>query len=41
LFNSEHNELGEPDFSAIACTVNGSKLLVGDFINAVVAFAGV
>ena len=31
--------VGKPDFSAIAYTVNGSKLLVGDFINAVVAFA--
>jgi len=30
--------VGKPDFSAIAYTVNGSKLLVGDFINAVVAF---
>jgi len=30
--------VGKPDFSAIAFTVNGSKFLVGDFINAVVAF---
>lgn len=30
--------VGKPDFSAIAATVNGSKLLIGDFINAVVAF---
>ena len=30
--------VGKPDFSAIAFTVNGSKVLIGDFINAVVAF---
>src|SRR4051812_916970 len=30
--------VGKPDFSAIVFTVNGSKFLVGDFINAVVAF---
>ena len=29
--------LGSPDFSAIALTVNGSKLLVGDFLNALIA----
>ena len=29
---------GKPDFSAIAFEVNGSKFLVGDFINAVVSF---
>src|SRR5437016_4158419 len=29
---------GKPDFSAIVVTVNGSALLVGDFINAVIAF---
>src|SRR5271163_3429342 len=29
---------GKPDFSAIQFTVNGSKLLVGDFINALVSF---
>src|SRR4051812_5111490 len=29
---------GQPDFSAIAFTVNGSKFLIGDFVNAVVAF---
>ena len=29
---------GTPDFSAIVVTVNGSKLLVGDFMNAVIAF---
>jgi large conductance mechanosensitive channel len=30
--------VGEPDFSALVFTVNGSKFLIGDFINAVVAF---
>jgi large conductance mechanosensitive channel len=30
--------VGKPDFSAIQFTINGSKFLVGDFINAVVAF---
>lgn len=29
---------GKPDFSGIYFTVNSSKFLVGDFINAVVAF---
>ena len=29
---------GKPDFSAIAFEINGSKFLVGDFLNAVVAF---
>src|SRR5882672_6002556 len=29
---------GKPDFSAIVVTVNGSPLLVGDFINAVLSF---
>ena len=29
---------GKPDFSAIAFTVNGSKFLVGDFVNAIVSF---
>jgi len=29
---------GAPDFSGIALTVNGSKLLIGDFLNAVIAF---
>jgi len=29
---------GSPDFSSIALTVNGSKLLIGDFLNAVIAF---
>jgi large conductance mechanosensitive channel len=30
--------VGQPDFSAIQFTVNGSKFLIGDFINAIVAF---
>jgi large conductance mechanosensitive channel len=29
---------GVPDFSALFFTINGSKFLIGDFINAVVAF---
>lgn len=29
---------GSPDFSGIAVTINGSKLLIGDFLNAVIAF---
>jgi large conductance mechanosensitive channel len=29
---------GQPDFSAIQLTVNGSKFLIGDFVNAVVSF---
>jgi large conductance mechanosensitive channel len=29
---------GKPDFSAIQFTVNNSKFLVGDFVNAVVSF---
>lgn len=29
---------GKPDFSAIVFEVNGSKFLIGDFINAVFAF---
>jgi large conductance mechanosensitive channel len=29
---------GKPDFSAIQFEVNGSKFLVGDFVNAVVSF---
>jgi len=29
---------GQPDFSAIVFTVNGSRFLIGDFINAVIAF---
>jgi large conductance mechanosensitive channel len=30
--------VGAPDFSGIALTVNGSKLLIGDFMNAIIAF---
>ena len=30
--------VGQPDLSAIVFTVNGSKFLIGDFINAVLAF---
>jgi large conductance mechanosensitive channel len=30
--------VGKPDFSGIAFTVNGSKFLIGDFINALVSF---
>src|ERR1700686_3282630 len=29
---------GKPDFSAIVFEVNGSKFLVGDFLNALIAF---
>ena len=29
---------GQPDFSAIQFTVNGSKFLIGDFLNAIVSF---
>jgi large conductance mechanosensitive channel len=30
--------VGKPDFSALAFTVNNSKFLIGDFINALVSF---
>jgi large conductance mechanosensitive channel len=30
--------VGSPDFSSISMTLNGSKLLIGDFMNAVIAF---
>src|SRR5689334_20779358 len=30
--------VGKPDFSAIQFTINGSKFLIGDFINAIVSF---
>ena len=30
--------IGKPDFSAIVLTINGSQLLIGDFMNAVLAF---
>jgi large conductance mechanosensitive channel len=29
---------GKPDFSGIAITINGSKLLIGSFLNEVIAF---
>jgi large conductance mechanosensitive channel len=29
---------GKPDFSAIVFTINGSKFLIGDFINAIISF---
>ena len=31
--------VGAPDFSAIALTVNGSKVLIGAFLNEVLAFS--
>ena len=30
--------IGKPDFSAIVFEVNGSKFLVGDFLNALISF---
>ena len=30
--------VGAPDFSALTFTVNGSRFLIGDFINAVLSF---
>jgi large conductance mechanosensitive channel len=30
--------VGTPDFSALTFTINGSQFLIGDFINALVAF---
>jgi large conductance mechanosensitive channel len=30
--------VGQPDFSAITFTINNSKFLVGDFINALISF---
>ena len=30
--------VGTPDFSALVVTVNGSPLLIGDFLNAVISF---
>jgi large conductance mechanosensitive channel len=30
--------VGSPDFSRIAVQINGSKLLIGEFLNAVIAF---
>ena len=29
---------GQPDFSALYFTINGSKIMYGDFLNAVIAF---
>ena len=31
--------VGKPDFSSIQFTINRSKFLIGDFINAVVSFS--
>jgi large conductance mechanosensitive channel len=33
--------IGKPDFSALSFTVNGSRFLYGDFINAVVGFVSI
>ena len=33
--------VGKPDFSAVKFTINGGNFLIGDFINAVVAFVSV
>ncbi len=33
--------IGKPNFSGLTFTVNGSKFLYGDFINAVVAFVSI
>lgn len=30
--------VGKPDFSALTFTINGSKFLIGDFINALLSF---
>jgi len=30
--------VGKPDFSALGITINGSRLLIGDFLNAVISF---
>ena len=30
--------IGKPDFSALVFTVNGSPILIGDFLNAVISF---
>ena len=30
--------VGKPDFSALQFTINGSRFMVGDFVNAVIAF---
>ena len=31
--------VGQPDFSALVVTVNGSQVLVGDFLNALLALS--
>lgn len=33
--------IGEPDFSALSFTINGSKFTYGNFINALIAFLSV
>lgn len=33
--------IGKPDFSGLTFTVNGSRFLYGDFINAVIAFVSI
>jgi large conductance mechanosensitive channel len=33
--------IGKPDFSALSFTINGSRFLYGDFINAVVGFVSI
>src|SRR5712692_8716940 len=30
--------VGKPDFSGLAFTINGSRFLIGDFLNALVSF---
>ena len=30
--------VGQPDFSALVVTINGSQFLIGDFLNAVISF---
>jgi large conductance mechanosensitive channel len=30
--------VGKPDFSALGLTINGSRLLIGDFLNVVISF---
>jgi large conductance mechanosensitive channel len=32
---------GKPDFSALSFTINGSRFLYGDFVNAVIAFVSI
>src|SRR4051812_40855184 len=33
--------IGKPDFSALTFTINGSKFLYGEFINALIAFLSI